>query len=215
MIDHTLLRADATKKEIEKVCKEARDYQFASVCIHPYWVPYTVELLKGSGVSVCTVVGFPLGQNTKEMKAFETVQAVKNGATEIDMVINIGALQAGDNQVVKEEIAAVVSAAEGLMVKVILETCLLSREDIIRGCNIAKDQGAHFVKTSTGFSTHGATVEAVQVMRKTVGTELGVKASGGIRDEKAAKRMIEAGADRLDTSSSVQIVTGLTGKSAY
>ncbi len=206
-IDHTILKADATKDAVRKVCLEAVQYGFASVCINPYYAAYVRELLKKSDIKTCVVIGFPLGANTKEVKAFETKQAVENGAQEVDMVINIGALKDKDYDVVKEDIEAVVKAADKrALVKVILETCLLTDEEKVKACEIAKASGADFVKTSTGFSTGGATVEDVALMRKTVGEGFGVKASGGIRNYAAAAAMIAAGADRLGVSSSVAIV---------
>jgi deoxyribose-phosphate aldolase len=215
MIDHTLLKPEATEEQIVRLCEEAKTFGFASVCVNPYWVKKAAELLKDSSVKVCTVVGFPLGATTKEAKAFETRQAVENGADEVDMVMNIGALKSGQDDVVREDIRAVVEAAQGKLVKVILETGLLSEEEIKRASLIAKEAGAHFVKTSTGFGAGGATVEAVRIMRQTVGEKMGVKASGGIRDAKTAQAMIEAGANRIGASSSVAIVTGETGTSAY
>jgi len=215
MIDHTLLKPDATEAQIEKLCEEAKTYRFASVCVNAHWVKKAAEQLKGTGVKVCTVVGFPLGATTKETKAFETRQAVENGATEIDMVLNIGALKSGDQLAVKEDIEAVVEAAGGHIVKVILETGLLSDEEIVQASRLAKEAGAHFIKTSTGFGPGGATVEHVQLMRKTVGGALGVKASGGIRDWATAKQMIEAGANRIGASASVAIVNGEQGSGTY
>lgn len=215
MIDHTLLKPDATEEQVRKLCEEALTYQFASVCVNAHWVKKASEWLQGSAVKVCTVVGFPLGATTKETKAFETRQAIKNGASEIDMVLNIGALKSGDENTVKDDIAAVVEAADGYLVKVILETGLLSEDEIVKACQLAKEAGAHFVKTSTGFGYGGATVEHVQLMRKTVGDQVGVKASGGIRDGETARKMIEAGANRIGASSSVAIVSGEIGQSGY
>ncbi|MBA4493144.1 deoxyribose-phosphate aldolase [Paenactinomyces guangxiensis] len=215
LIDHTLLKPEATRKQIQVLCEEAKSYGFASVCINPYWVKEAARHLAGTEVKVCTVVGFPLGATTKEVKAFETRNAVQNGATEIDMVMNIGALKSGDLTTVKEDIQSVVEAAEGMTVKVILETGLLSREEIVRACEQAKAAGAHFVKTSTGFGQGGATVEAVELMRKTVGPEMGVKASGGVRDLQTAQQMIDAGASRIGASASVAIVTGGQGTGVY
>ena len=207
MIDHTLLKADATAEEITKLCKEAAEYQFASVCINPSYVPLASELLYGTGVKVCTVVGFPLGATTTKTKVFETKEAIENGAAEIDMVINIGAVKSGDYDLVKNDIEAVVFAAKGkALVKVIIEACLLNDDEKVRVCTIAKMAGADFVKTSTGFSTGGATVEDVKLMRWVVGQDMGVKAAGGIRDYKTAVAMVEAGANRLGTSSGVAIV---------
>lgn len=215
MIDHTLLKPDATASQIEKLCQEAQEYGFASVCVNPVWVARAAEWLKGSGVKVCTVVGFPLGATTKETKAFETRNAIKNGADEIDMVMNIGAFKSGDHTLVREDIAAVVEAAGGKTVKVILETGLLDDEEIRTACQLAKAAGAHFVKTSTGFGYGGATEAAVRLMRETVGPDMGVKASGGVRDVETARRMIEAGANRIGASASVAIVTGSQGMQGY
>ncbi len=170
MIDHTLLKADAKKEQIEVLCKEAKEYSFASVCVNPTWVKYASQLLNGSTVKVCTVIGFPLGANTTETKAFETKNAIENGATEVDMVINIGALKDGNDSLVEQDIRAVVDAAQGkALTKVIIETSLLSNEEKVRACQLAVKAGANFVKTSTGFSTGGATVEDIALMRKTVG----------------------------------------------
>lgn len=188
MIDHTLLKADATKEQIKKLCEEAKEYKFASVCVNPGWVKYASELLEGSGVNVCTVIGFPLGATTLETKVFETKNAIENGAAEVDMVINIGALKDGDNDFVEKEIRAVVEAAKGqALTKVIIEACLLTEEEKVRACELAVKAGADYVKTSTGFSTGGATVEDVKLMRKTVGPDIGVKASGGVRSAEDAK----------------------------
>jgi deoxyribose-phosphate aldolase len=206
-IDHTLLKAEATKDQIEKLCEEAREYDFASVCVNPAWVSYAAELLKGTSVKVCTVIGFPLGATTPEVKAYETDDAIKNGATEVDMVINIGALKSGNRELVKKDIEAVVKAAEGkALTKVIIETALLTDEEKRVSCQLSKEVGADFVKTSTGFSTAGATVEDIKLMRETVGPEMGVKASGGVRNAEDAKAMIEAGATRIGASSGISIV---------
>ncbi|MDN4594791.1 deoxyribose-phosphate aldolase [Polycladomyces subterraneus] len=215
MIDHTLLKPDATASQIENLCREAKEYGFASVCVNPVWVARAAEWLKGSDVKVCTVVGFPLGATTKETKAFETRNAIENGADEIDMVMNIGALKSGDHTLVREDIAAVVEAAGGKTVKVILETGLLNDDEIRIASTLAKEAGAHFVKTSTGFGHGGATEEAVRLMRKTVGPDMGVKASGGVRDAETARKMIEAGANRIGASASVAIVTGAQGTKGY
>ncbi|WP_044642368.1 deoxyribose-phosphate aldolase [Risungbinella massiliensis] len=215
MIDHTLLKPDATKEQIEKVCQEAREHQFASVCVNAYWVPFVADQLKGSQVMVCTVVGFPLGATTTETKAFETKQAVENGADEIDMVLNIGELRSGDTNRVSEDIRAVVEAAGGKTVKVILEVGLLTEEEIRLASKLSKEAGAHFVKTSTGFGAGGATVEAIQLMRETVGEGFGVKASGGVRDRETADAMIQAGASRIGASASVAIVQGKKGEGSY
>ncbi|MBO8137123.1 MAG: deoxyribose-phosphate aldolase [Desulfotomaculum sp.] len=210
MIDHTLLKPDATKEQIIKLVEEAKKYKFAAVCVNPVWVKTARELLEdNTGIKVATVVGFPLGAATTEVKAFETSNAVNNGAEEIDMVINIGALKDGQDDYVERDIKAVVDAAEGkAIVKVIIETSLLNEEEKVRACRLAVKAGAHFVKTSTGFSKGGAVVEDVALMRRTVGREVGVKASGGIRTRQDALAMIEAGATRIGTSSGVEIVTG-------
>jgi deoxyribose-phosphate aldolase len=216
MIDHTLLKADATKAQIVKLCEEAKQYGFASVCVNPTWVATAAELLKGTDVKVCTVIGFPLGANTTETKVFETKNAIENGAKEVDVVINIGALKDGNDDLVERDIRAVVDAAKGkALVKVIIEACLLTEEEKVRACQLAVKAGADYVKTSTGFSTGGATPEDVALMRKTVGPNIGVKASGGVRDMQSAEAMIQAGATRIGTSSGVSIVEGKTARSDY
>lgn len=216
MIDHTLLKADATKEQIEKICAEAKEYNFASVCVNPAWVKRSAELLNGTDVKVCTVIGFPLGASTPETKAFETKNAIENGATEVDMVINIGALKGGDDELVERDIRAVVDAAKGkALTKVIIETCLLSEDEKVRACELSVKAGADFVKTSTGFSTGGATAEDIALMRKTVGPTIGVKASGGVRSAEDAQEMIKAGATRIGASSGAAIVNGLTSDSDY
>ncbi|ANF97946.1 MULTISPECIES: deoxyribose-phosphate aldolase [Paenibacillus] len=216
LIDHTLLKADATKAEITKLTDEARKYQFASVCVNPTWVAYCAEQLKGSGVDVCTVIGFPLGANTPEVKAFEAANAIENGATEVDMVINIGALKDGDNDLVLRDIQAVVNAAKGkALVKVIIETCLLTDEEKVRASELSVQAGADFVKTSTGFSTGGATAEDIALMRKTVGPDVGVKASGGVRSLEDLNQMVAAGATRIGASSGVKIMEGGQATSDY
>ena len=208
LIDHTLLKADATKEQIQRLCEEAKQYHFASVCVNPTWVKYASELLQGTKVKVCTVIGFPLGSNTPEVKAFETKNAIENGAQEVDMVINIGALKDRDYELVERDIRAVTEVATGkALTKVIIETCLLTDEEKMRVCEIAVKAGTDFVKTSTGFSTGGATVEDVALMRKTVGPDIGVKASGGVRNKKDAKAVIEAGATRIGASAGISIVT--------
>ncbi|MCL2563032.1 MAG: deoxyribose-phosphate aldolase [Oscillospiraceae bacterium] len=213
MIDHTLLKAAATAEDVRALCAEARANQFFSVCVNPGFVPLSYECLKGSGVAVCTVIGFPLGANTTKTKVFETKDAIDNGATEVDMVINIGAAKAGDWDLVKNDIEGVYMAAKGrALLKVIIESCLLTDEEKVRVCAICKMIGVDFVKTSTGFSTGGATVEDIRLMRKVVGPDMGVKASGGVKSAADAKAMIEAGADRLGTSSGVAISTGCPGK---
>ncbi|MBD8069201.1 deoxyribose-phosphate aldolase [Bacillus sp. PS06] len=215
-IDHTALKADTTKDQIVELCKEAKEYQFASVCVNPTWVATAAELLNGTDVKVCTVIGFPLGANTPETKAFETKDAIAKGATEVDMVINIGALKDKNDELVERDIRAVVEAAKGqALTKVIIETSLLTEEEKVRACEIAVKAGTDYVKTSTGFSTGGATIEDIQLMRKTVGPDIGVKASGGVRDTKGAEDMIEAGATRIGASAGVAIVNGLTGSSDY
>ncbi|MDR4888996.1 deoxyribose-phosphate aldolase [Fredinandcohnia sp. QZ13] len=216
LIDHTALKADTTKAQIEKLCAEAKEYGFMSVCVNPTWVETAANLLKDSEVKVCTVIGFPLGASTPETKAFETKDAIEKGATEVDMVINIGALKDKNDELVEKDIRAVVEAAKGkALTKVIIETCLLTDEEKVRACELAVKAGADFVKTSTGFSTGGATVEDIRLMRKTVGPEIGVKASGGVRDAKGTQDMIDAGATRIGASSGVAIVNGLTGSSDY
>jgi deoxyribose-phosphate aldolase len=206
-IDHTLLKPDATRHDVAQLCLEAKTHGFASCCINPYYVPLAAKLLRGSQVKVCTVVGFPLGATPKEVKAFEARKAIAEGATEIDMVINVGAAKAGDFDVVEDDIRAVVDAAFGhALVKVIIETALLTDEEKVRACTAARLAGADYVKTSTGFSSGGATIEDVLLMRRTVGSDMGVKASGGVRDQETAQRMIEAGASRIGASASVAIV---------
>ena len=207
MIDHTILKPDATKDMIEQLCKEAMEYDFVAVCVNPYYVRYCKDLLKDSNVKIATVVGFPLGANTKELKSFETIDAINNGADEIDMVINIGALKDKDYTIVKDDIKAVVESAKArAIVKVIIETSLLTDDEKVKVCELAMEAGADFVKTSTGFSTGGATVEDVKLMKSVVGQKLEVKASGGVRDLDTAKKMVEAGATRLGTSSGIKIV---------
>lgn len=216
MIDHTALKPELTKDDILKLCEEAKQYKFASVCVNPTWVKTAYEALNGTDVKVCTVIGFPLGATTPETKAFETKNAIENGASEVDMVINIGALKEKNYDLVEKDIRAVVDAANGkALTKVIIETCLLTEEEKVKACEISVKAGADFVKTSTGFSTGGATIEDVQLMRKTVGPEIGVKASGGVRDLKAAEEMVKAGATRIGTSSGVAIVNGQISESDY
>ncbi|OAJ74056.1 2-deoxyribose-5-phosphate aldolase [Brevibacillus sp. SKDU10] len=216
-IDHTALKPDTTKDMIVKLCEEAKEYRFASVCVNPTWVSLCAELLKEAPeVKVCTVIGFPLGANTPELKAFETTNAIENGATEVDMVINVGALKDKNDQLVEQDIRAVVEAAKGkALVKVIIETCLLTEEEKVRACELAVKAGADFVKTSTGFSTGGATAEDIALMRKTVGRELGVKASGGIRSYADVEKMLQAGACRIGASAGVSIVKGEVSNSQY
>lgn len=205
-IDHTLLKPDATEEEVRKICEDALQYHFASVCVNPTWVPLVYRMLRGSGSKVCTVVGFPLGATFPEVKAAETKVAVEKGADEIDMVLNIGALKSGHFDLVERDIRAVVRAAGRRTVKVILETCLLSDEEKVKASVISRHAGADFVKTSTGFSKGGATVKDVALMRKVVGSEMGVKASGGVRTYDEACKMVEAGATRIGASASVAIV---------
>ena len=213
-IDHTLLKPEASRDEIEKLCHEARAFSFASVCINPTWVKECASLLHGSPVKVCTVVGFPLGATTADVKAYETRRAIFDGATEIDMVINIGALKSGDDRTVKHDIQAVVQAAHECcaIVKVIIETALLADDEKVRACVLAKEAGADFVKTSTGFSKGGATVADIELMRRTVGAGVGVKAAGGVRDLASAREMIAAGATRIGASAGVRIVQESQGQ---
>lgn len=206
MIDHTLLKPEATPAQIEKLCAEAAEYHFASVCVNPVYIPLAARLLKGTGVKVCCVVGFPLGAIAPEQKAAEAASCAAMGAEELDMVIHVGAAKAGDWALVQRDIEGVVKAAAGHTVKVIIETCLLTDEEKVKACEAAKAAGAHFVKTSTGFSTGGATTHDIALMRKTVGPEMGVKASGGIRDYETAMAMIEAGANRIGASAGIAIV---------
>ena len=214
MIDHTILKANATQSDIEKLCDEAKKYNFASVCVNPYWVPLASDLLKNSTVKVCTVIGFPLGATSSESKASETEIAILQGADEVDMVINVGAMKNNQTDIVENDILSVVNSArktgktqnKNIIVKVILETCYLTKDEIKKACICAKNAGADFVKTSTGFGTGGATVEDVALMKKTVGETMQVKASGGIRDYETALKMIESGATRLGTSSGISIV---------
>ena len=214
MIDHTILKANATQSDIEKLCDEAKKYNFASVCVNPYWVPLASDLLKNSTVKVCTVIGFPLGATSSESKAYETEIAILQGADEVDMVINVGAMKNNQTDIVENDILAVVNSArktgktqnKNIIVKVILETCYLTKDEIKNACLCAKNAGADFVKTSTGFGTGGATVEDVALMKETVGETMEVKASGGIRDYETAIKMIKAGATRLGTSSGISIV---------
>lgn len=207
-IDHTLLKAEARKDQIEQLCKEAAEYKFMSVCVNPTWVAYASELLQDSDVRVCTVVGFPLGATTSEVKAFEAQNAVENGADEVDMVINIGWVKSGKFEKVQQDIEAVVQACpEDVVVKVIIETCLLTPEEIREVSLIVKKAGADFVKTSTGFSTGGATVEDVALIRETVGPDFDIKASGGVSNKEQTLAMIEAGATRIGASKGIQIVS--------
>ena len=215
IIDHTYLKPDGDRAQIEKLCAEARQYKFASVCVNTTMVHLASELLKNSGVNVCAVIGFPLGAGTTASKVFEAQEAVRCGAVEVDMVINVGALKSRDYALVEYDIRKVVQGVEGTLVKVIIETCLLTDEEKVIACALAKAAGAHFVKTSTGFSKGGATVEDVALMRRVVGPEMGVKASGGIRDAETAIAMVKAGATRLGVSASVAIVEGGKSNSNY
>ena len=214
MIDHTNLSPTATVDDIKKLCEEAKEHEFASVCVNPIYVPLAAKLLEESSVKVCTVVGFPLGANATEVKSYETRNAIKNGAQEIDMVMNIGAFKSGAYEIFKADIKSVVDATKkagvssDIIVKVILECCYLDEEEIVKACEIVKDSGADFVKTSTGFGPEGATIEGVSLMRKTVGRDIGVKASGGIKNFDQALDMLDAGANRIGASSGVEIVTG-------
>lgn len=206
-IDHTILKPEATEEQVIRLCEEAKKYNFASVCVNPYYTSLVNKQLEGTEVKTCVVIGFPLGANTKEVKAFETENAIQNGAQEVDMVINVGALKDKKYDVVQEDIKAVVEKAKGkALVKVIIETCLLNEEEIVKACELSVKAGADFVKTSTGFSTGGAKVEDVALMRKTVGHEVGVKASGGIRDFETTKELIVAGASRIGASAGIKIV---------
>lgn len=207
-IDHTLLKADAAPEQIKKLCEEAKQYDFASVCVNTCYVPLCAEQLKDTDVKVCCVVGFPLGAMSTEAKAYETEWAVKHGADEVDMVINIGMTKAADWDYVRDDIRAVAAASGNALVKVIIETCLLTDDEKVKVCTLCKEAGADFVKTSTGFSTGGATVEDVRLMRRTVGPDMGVKAAGGIHTREEAEAMIEAGADRIGASSGIKIVEG-------
>lgn len=208
-IDHTVLKANATRAQVEKLCDEAAEHEFASVCVNSCWVPLCAERLAGTGVNVCTVIGFPLGAMSTAGKVAEAAAAVADGADELDMVINVGWLMAGEDDLVRDDIAAVVAAAKGRCVKVIIETCLLTDEQKTRACELSVEAGATFVKTSTGFSTGGATAYDVALMAKTVAGRCKVKASGGIHTAAEAQAMIDAGADRIGTSSGIAIVSGL------
>jgi len=215
-IDHTLLKPEASKDQIDILCDEAIKYHFYSVCVNSSWVEYCVRKLGGSGVKTCAVVGFPLGAMDRGAKSFEARTAISNGADEIDMVMNVGAMKANDLKTVREDMLAVRRACrQGIVLKVILETCLLTENEKVLACQIAKDIGADFVKTSTGFNKGGATVQDIALMRRIVGPKMGVKASGGIKNFEDAVQMLNAGANRLGTSSSVALVTGQKGTSAY
>ena len=214
MIDHTLLKADATRAEIEKLCREAAEFKFATVCVNPVWVAEAARLLRGSGVGVCSVVGFPLGATTAEVKNYETRRAIFDGALEIDMVINVGALKSGDLRTVERDIEAVVEPCRqcGATSKVIIEAALLTDEEKITACTLSKAAGADFVKTSTGFGPGGATAADVALMRRVVGAEMGVKAAGGVRDLEGLKAMVAAGATRVGASAGVKIVQESKGQ---
>jgi deoxyribose-phosphate aldolase len=214
MIDHTLLKPDATRADIEKLCREAAQYHFATVCVNPSWVAPAAQLLRGSGVGVCSVVGFPLGATTADVKHYETRRAIFDGASEIDMVINIGALKSGDLKVVERDIAAVVGPCReaNALSKVIIEVALLTDEEKVSACALAKAVGADFVKTSTGFASGGATAADVALMRRVVGAEMGVKAAGGVRDYEGLKAMVAAGATRVGASAGVRIVQESQGQ---
>lgn len=208
LIDHTILKPNATQEEIGKLCEEARRFCFASVCINPTYVALAASLLRGSGVAVTTVVGFPLGSTTPTVKAIEARDAIANGADEIDMVINVGALKSGNDALVLDDIKAVREATRGKVLKVIIETALLTKEEKVRACQLGKRAGADFMKTSTGFSSGGATVEDIRLMREVVGPQMGIKAAGGIRDPEFAHALVAAGATRIGASASVAIATG-------
>lgn len=213
LIDHTLLKADATRKEIEKICSEAREFGFATVCVNPTWVSLCARLLRGSSTGVCTVVGFPLGATTTDVKQYETRRVIYDGATEVDMVINVGALKSGDLGVVERDIAAVAAACSdcGVLSKVIIEAALLTDEEKVSACALSKAAGADYVKTSTGFGPGGATVADVELMRRVVGPDIGVKAAGGVRDYEALKNLVSAGASRVGASAGVKIVQQAKG----
>lgn len=213
MIDHTILKPEATEAAVQKIIDEAKEYNFFSVCINPCWVAFASEQLADTDVAVCTVIGFPLGANTPEVKTYEAADAIKNGANEVDMVINIGALKSQQYDHVRQDIQGIVDAAKGkALVKVIIETALLTDEEKVKACELAKEAGADFVKTSTGFSTGGAKVADIRLMRETVGPDMGVKASGGVHNAEEALAMIEAGATRIGASTGVAIVSGATGE---
>ncbi len=208
-IDHTLLKPESTRADIARVCEEAKHYNTASVCVNPCWIGFVAEQLKGTDIKPCCVIGFPLGATLPEVKAYETAAAIRDGAKEVDMVINVGALRGAEFETVYEDIKAVVDVAAGkALVKVIIETCLLTDEEKVIACKLAKQAGADYVKTSTGFSTGGAKVEDIRLMRETVGPEMGVKASGGVRTKADAEAMIAAGATRIGASSSKKIIEG-------
>jgi len=211
LIDHTLLKPDATARQIRQLCKEALAYDFASVCVNPTWVPLSADLLHDARPAVCTVIGFPLGANLPEVKAFEAKTCIEKGAQEVDMVINVGALKSGELELVERDIKGVVQAAGGVTVKVIIETALLAEVEKITACELSQAAGADFVKTSTGFSGGGATVADIELMRRVVGPDMGVKASGGIHTASEARTMIAAGATRLGVSAGVKIMQEVQG----
>lgn len=215
LFDHTILKADAGEAVVIKICNEAKEYDFMSVCVNSYYTAFVAEQLKGTDIKVCTVVGFPLGQMSAKAKAFETACAVADGAQEIDMVLNVAALKDRKYNVVLEDIKAVKEACGTALLKVILETCLLTKDEIVKACELCVEAGSDFVKTSTGFSTGGATKEDIALMRKTVGPDVGVKASGGVRDSRAAIDMVEAGATRIGASATVAILSGAKSDSDY
>ena len=214
-IDHTLLKPESTQEQIKQLTDEAKAYHFASVCVNPTWVAYAKEQLKDSDVKVCTVIGFPLGATTSQTKAFETQDAIANGADEVDMVINIGKLKSKQYDEVEDDIRAVVEASGDKLVKVIIEACLLTNDEKVKACQLSVAAGADYVKTSTGFSLHGATIEDVALMRQTVGPDIGVKAAGGARSLADAEASIAAGATRIGTSAGVAIVSGDTANGGY
>lgn len=212
MIDHTLLKADGTQKDIIKLCEEAKQYKFATVCVNPYWVSLAAQELEGSGVGITTVIGFPLGSSSTLIKGVEAREAIANGATEIDMVLNVGAMKSGDFAAVERDIREVAQACNGkAIMKVIIETCYLTDEEKQLAAELSKSAGADFVKTSTGFGTSGATLKDIQLIRNAIGNAMGIKASGGVRDLPFALQLIEAGATRLGTSSGIALVTGGRG----
>ncbi len=208
IIDYAVLKADTASDDVDRACQEAIKYHFAAVCVNPTYVPLAAKLLHGSGVKVCAAVGFPLGASISTVKAIEARNALLNGADEIDMVVNIGALKSGESELVDEEVQMVRNVTDGHVLKVILETCLLTREEKVRACEIAINRGANFIKTSTGFSKGGATIDDIKLIRKVVGIEMGVKASGGIETAEQAYALLEAGATRIGTSRAVEIISG-------
>ncbi len=215
LFDHTILKADAAEAAVVKICNEAKEYDFMSVCVNSYYTAFVAEQLRGTDVKVCTVVGFPLGQMSTKAKALETACAVEDGAQEIDMVLNVAALKDGKYDVVLEDIKAVKTACGDVLLKVILETCLLTKEEIVKASELSVEAGADFVKTSTGFSTGGATKEDIALMRQAVGPNVGVKASGGVRDSAGAIAMVEAGANRIGASATIAILSGAKSDSDY